>query len=86
MRVMRATWPTRFRIALCSRAHRRGEGGGGRDALIAISNGNVGGPTLGRKRVIREGGAPIIQPRDRSPCFILLGVRAVIVMRLIVGC
>ena len=86
MRVMRATWPTRFRIALCSRAHRIGEGGGGATPTSSLSNGNVGRGTLGRKRVIREGGAPIIQPRDRSPCFILLGVRVVIVMRLIVGC
>ena len=28
MKEMRATWPTRLRIALCSRAHRIGEEGG----------------------------------------------------------
>ena len=60
--------------------------GEGCDAHIALSNGNVGGGTLSRQRVIREGGASIIQPRDRLPCFILLGVRVVIVTRLIVGC
>ena len=60
--------------------------GGGRDAHIALSNGNVGRGTLCCKRVIREGGAPIMQPMDLLPCVILFSVRAVIVTRLIVGC
>ena len=86
MREMRATWPTRFRIALCSCAHRIREGGG-RDAHVVLSNGNVGRGTLCCRRVIREGGAPIMQPMvDLVPCVILLSVRVVIATRLIVGC